>query len=172
MEYNAEDEPEVDINPWGNEEESNEIQDFMKQDEKVDSLAKRRREKMNQSKKDETIKNSSTDTNENNDEGVKEQEKEKEPEHEWERLTEVQKTEENNPVTTEEDKTVLQDQITEEKQKDTVNVFKGEVLEDVFFYFLFFFFSYIFIFILYILFYKNFIIMINFIIKYNIFYYH
>jgi hypothetical protein len=131
MEYNAEDEPEVDINPWGNEEESNEIQDFMKQDEKVDSLAKRRREKMNQSKKDETIKNSSTDTNENNDEGVKEQEKEKEPEHEWERLTEVQKTEENNPVTTEEDKTVLQDQITEEKQKDTVNVFKGEVLEDI-----------------------------------------
>jgi len=150
MEYNAEDEPEVDINPWGNEEESNEIQDFMKQDEKVDSLAKRRREKMNQSKKDETIKNSSTDTNENNDEGVKEQEKEKEPEHEWERLTEVQKTEENNPVTTEEDKTVLQDQITEEKQKDTVNVFKGEVLEYFFFYFLFFFFLVIFLFLFYI----------------------
>jgi len=170
VEYNEEEEPEEAVDPWGNDEPSNEINDFMKQDEKLDSLAKRRRQKDNKNNKDNdntNNKDNKSDCHKNNDNEMnlstneikeksdttksndntnnsihKDKDKlpetnvrDEEPEHEWERLTEVEKTEENDPKVTEEDEegnnAVLQEPITEEIKENPVSVYKGKVIEDI-----------------------------------------
>jgi len=126
-EYNNEDdEPEASVDPWSNE-NMGEVNDFLKQNQKLDSLVKRRRNKDNNT----TTSSSKQNTHEKEINDTIDEDKTEEKE--WERLTEAQITEENNPVVTEEnDNTTLQSQpLTEAPKENIVNQYKGEVLEDV-----------------------------------------
>jgi len=104
-----------------------EVNDFLKQNQKLDSLVKRRRNKDNNT----TTSSSKQNTHEKEINDTIDEDKTEEKE--WERLTEAQITEENNPVVTEEnDNTTLQSQpLTEAPKENIVNQYKGEVLEDV-----------------------------------------
>jgi len=136
------------IDPWGNDHNNNnimneEINNIMKKDERLDSLVKRRREKNNHQQQEQQQSSSpslSPQSKKNIDKKIKSNKtmstittESKEPEKEWERLTEVEITEENNPIKTEElkDGKPLQEEITEESKENIINEYKGEVIEDV-----------------------------------------
>ncbi|ORX43412.1 hypothetical protein BCR36DRAFT_336063 [Piromyces finnis] len=123
IEYNDNEELESSLDPW-EKENKDELNDFIKQNQKLDTLAKRRRNKKNQ-------KNISSLKQNNHEKEVLREEKPEEKD--WERLTEAQITEENDPVVTEEnDNTTLQSQpITETPKEANINQYKGKVLEDI-----------------------------------------
>ena len=142
-EVEVEEEPEESVDPWDQGIPGEEMNDFMKQSKKLDSLVKRRREKDNkqqqssqQHNKEDTKTSKETKVSKTSDTPEKKSivYSSKTEDKEWERLTEVQTTEDNSPVVTEEKEgnNELQSQpLTEENKNTVVNEYKGEVLEDV-----------------------------------------
>jgi len=140
----VEEEPEESVDPWNQGIPGEEMNDFMKQSKKLDSLVKRRREKDNKQQltshphnKEETKASKETKVSKTSDTSEKKSivYSSKTEDKEWERLTEVQTTEDNSPVVTEEkeENNELQSQpLTEENKNTTINEYKGEVLEDIF----------------------------------------
>ncbi|OUM70569.1 hypothetical protein PIROE2DRAFT_1085, partial [Piromyces sp. E2] len=132
VEYNNNDEePEASVDPWGNEDMGGEVNDFLKQNQKVDSLVKRRRNKDIQNS--DTFSSSKQNNNEKEEINDVTSDGNKTEEKEWERLTEAQITEENNPIVTEENENTPQQNqpLTEAPKENIVNQYKGDVLEDI-----------------------------------------